>query len=89
MRIAETLEIFFPNEKTEVLINPLLFGDFKYSLDEDKILLYEDYESYENVQKIFENVILQYNIHINIYNIYTYQAILKIIKNYKIDFDRI
>lgn len=59
IRIGETLDKFFPTEKPEVLINPLLFGDFKYALAEDNIpQLYEDYETYEVVQEIFEGVIL-------------------------------
>lgn len=55
-RMEETLETFFPNEKDEILLNPLIFGDYKNALNEDEKQLYEDYESYENVREIFENV---------------------------------
>lgn len=55
-RMEETLETFYPNEKNEVLLNPLIFGDYKNALNEDVKQLYEDYESYENVREIFENV---------------------------------
>lgn len=55
-RMEETLETFYPNEKNEVLLNPLIFGDYKDALNEDVKQLYEDYESYENVREIFENV---------------------------------
>lgn len=55
-RMEETLEIFFPNEKNKVLLDPLIFGDYKNALNEDVAQLYEDYESYENVREIFENV---------------------------------
>lgn len=54
--MAETLDSCFPNEKDEVLLNPLIFGDFKNALNEDEEQLYEDYESYENIQNMFENV---------------------------------
>jgi len=57
MRIEETLLIFFPNEKDEVLTNPLIFGDFKDALNEDvPIKLYEDYQTYEAVLKMFIEV---------------------------------
>lgn len=57
MRIEETLAIFFPNEKNEVLTNPLIFGDFKDALNEDvPIKLYEDYQTYEAVLKMFIEV---------------------------------
>lgn len=57
MRIEETLLIFFPNEKDEVLTNPLIFGDFKDALNEDvTIKLYEDYQTYEAVLKMFIEV---------------------------------
>lgn len=55
-RMEETLETFYPNEKNEILLNPLIFGDYKNALNEDVKQLYEDYESYENVREIFENV---------------------------------
>lgn len=59
LRITETLEIFFPKEKEDVLINPLIFGNFKNALNDDNELqLYEDYESYEILQKMFEDVTL-------------------------------
>lgn len=58
MRITETLDSFFPKEKDDVLINPLIFGNFKNALNVDSKQLYEDYESYEVVQKMFEEVIL-------------------------------
>lgn len=59
MRIEETLAIFFPNEKDAVLTNPLIFGDFKHALNEDiPIKLYEDYQTYEAVLKMFIEVIL-------------------------------
>lgn len=61
MRLTETLETFFPNEKDEILLNPLIFGNYKNALNrEDEVQLYEEYESYEVIQKIFEDVI--YNI---------------------------
>lgn len=57
MRVEESLDFFFPNEKNEVLLNPLIFGDYKNALNDDGVvLLYEDYGSYEVVYKIFENV---------------------------------
>jgi len=57
MRIEETLGIYFPNEKNEILINPLIFGDFKNALNEDiPIKLYEDYQTYETILKIFIEV---------------------------------
>lgn len=58
MRLTETLETFFPNEKDEILLNPLIFGNYKNALNrEDEVQLYEEYESYEVIQKIFEDVI--------------------------------
>lgn len=65
LRIAETLDSFFPKEKDEVLINPLIFGSFKNALNDDVEQLYENYESYEIVLKMFEAVILN-NINIRI-----------------------
>jgi len=57
MRIEETLGIYFPNEKNEILMNPLIFGDFKDALNEDiPIKLYEDYETYESILKMFIEV---------------------------------
>lgn len=57
MRLEQSLDTFFPNEKNEVLINPLIFGDYKNALNDDGMLkLYEDYGSYEVIYKIFENV---------------------------------
>lgn len=56
-RMTETLEIYFPNDNNEVLLNPLIFGDFKNALNEDVDQLYEDYESYDAVKTMFENVI--------------------------------
>jgi len=57
MRIEETLDIYFPNEKNEILINPLIFGDYKNALNEDiPIKLYEDYQTYEAILKIFIEV---------------------------------
>jgi len=57
MRIEETLGIYFPNEKNEILINPLIFGDFKNALNEDiPIKLYEDYQTYEAILKMFIEV---------------------------------
>jgi len=61
MRLEETLGIYFPNEKDEVLINPLIFGDFKYALNEDiPIKLYEDYQTYEAVLNMFVEVTLSH-----------------------------
>lgn len=58
IQIAEALDVFFPNEKEEVLINPLIFGNFKNALSEDYVpRLYEDYKTYDVIYKIFENVI--------------------------------
>lgn len=58
MQIAEVLDVFFPNEKYEVLMNPLIFGNFKNALSEDDVpRLYEDYETYDVIYKIFEDVI--------------------------------
>lgn len=63
MRLTETLETFFPNEKDEILLNPLIFGNYKNALNrDDEVQLYEEYESYEVIQKIFENVTLNYQI---------------------------
>jgi len=57
MRIEETLGVYFPNEKNEILINPLIFGDFKNALNEDiTIKLYEDYQTYEAILKMFTEV---------------------------------
>jgi len=57
LRIEETLDIFFPNEKNEVLLNPLIFGSFKEAFNEDiPIKLYEDYQTYETVLNIFIEV---------------------------------
>lgn len=57
LRIEETLSIYFPNEKDEVLLDPLIFGDFKNALNDDiKIKLYEEYETYEAVQRMFIEV---------------------------------
>lgn len=57
MRVEESLDFFFPNEKNEILLNPLIFGDYKNALNDDGVVqLYEDYGSYEVVYKIFENV---------------------------------
>lgn len=57
LRISEILEEYFPNEKDEVLINPLIFGDFKNALETDDVIrLYEDYKTYDVVKKIFEDV---------------------------------
>eukprot|EP00102_Acyrthosiphon_pisum_P015188 XP_008185630.2 PREDICTED: dynein heavy chain 10, axonemal [Acyrthosiphon pisum] len=62
MRIEETLGIFFPNEKNEILINPLIFGDFKNALNEDiPIKLYEDYQTYEAILKMFIEILEEYN----------------------------
>jgi len=56
-RIEETLEMFFPDEKENVLVNPLVFGSFKNALhDDNEPKLYEDYGTYEVIYKIFENV---------------------------------
>jgi dynein heavy chain len=61
LRISEILEEYFPNEKDEVLINPLIFGDFKNALnDDDEIRLYEDYKTYDVLKKIFEDVRLNH-----------------------------
>lgn len=81
LRISEILEEYFPNEKDEVLINPLIFGDFKNALDtENLIRLYEDYKTYDVVKKIFEEVRLNYQK--LIYNFNTDIII-------KLDFDRV
>lgn len=57
LRISESLEEYFPKEMDEVLINPLLFGDFKYALEpDDTIRLYEDYKTYDFIKEIFEDV---------------------------------
>lgn len=57
MKMEESLDFFFPDEKNEVLLNPLIFGDYKNALNDDgEKQLYEDYGSYEVVYKIFENV---------------------------------
>lgn len=56
-RITETLESFFPNEKDEVLLNPLIFGNYKNAMNsDDEIQFYEDYETYEVIHTIFESV---------------------------------
>lgn len=56
-RMKETLEIFFPNEKENVLVNPLIFGSFKNALNDDnEARLYEDYGTYEVIYTIFKKV---------------------------------
>jgi len=58
--MTEILDDFFPNERDEVLLNPIIFGDFKNALNEDLEQFYEDYETYDVVQKMFENVTENY-----------------------------
>lgn len=57
--MEETVEKYFPNEMEYVLANPLIFGSFKNALDdESEMRVYEDYGSYEVIQKMFETVTL-------------------------------
>lgn len=63
------MEMFFPDEKENVLVNPLIFGSFKNALNDDyETRLYEDYGTYEVIYTIFENVtyIIMYRYIINL-----------------------
>ncbi|XP_050527907.1 dynein axonemal heavy chain 10 [Daktulosphaira vitifoliae] len=60
-RIREALEQFYPDNIEEILKNPLLFGDYKNSLDREEVRLYEDYKEYHVILNIFQDILVEYN----------------------------
>ena len=51
----------FPEAKERALVEPLLFGDFRNTLDATKPRLYEDIESFDVCKGIFDAIIEEYD----------------------------
>ncbi|XP_050426983.1 dynein axonemal heavy chain 10-like [Adelges cooleyi] len=60
-RITEVLDTYYPEYTEEVLVNPMIYGDYKNALDEEEVRLYEDYKEYEEILHMFKQILFEYN----------------------------
>lgn len=60
--IAQYIQLVFKDYQEQVLIDPLLFGDFRNAAqDVEDVRIYEDLKDYDALKPIFEEVLLNYN----------------------------
>lgn len=56
------MEEKFPNVSTEVLANPILFGDYRNVLKPTEARLYEDVGDFDFLRPLFEEILEEYGL---------------------------
>jgi dynein heavy chain len=58
-KLVSLVTEYYPEEAYAVLMNPIIFGDFK--VQEDNIRAYDDYKTYDTIRPFFEEALMNYN----------------------------
>ena len=74
--VAKFVNEIFPSQEQYVMKNPILYGDFRFALQEESSRLYEDLLDFEAVRSIFLEILADYNEKFNKMNLVLFEDAL-------------